>query len=85
MLDFSALLSKVLYTFAFVVFWFDYDLYVAFYVGFRNIVKKLTLKINQLKIKSHVLRDTLLFFFGFDATCQMCRLPLHHKTIDVWV
>ena len=39
MLDFSALLSKVLFTFAFVVFGLDYDLHVAFYVGFRNFRK----------------------------------------------
>ena len=39
MLDFSALLSKVLCAFAFVVFWLNYDLRVVFYVGFRNIVK----------------------------------------------
>ena len=39
MLDFSALLSKVLYAFAFVVFWLDYDLRVVFYVGFRNFRK----------------------------------------------
>jgi hypothetical protein len=39
MLDFSALLSKVLYAFAFVVFWINYDLYVVFYVGFCNLRK----------------------------------------------
>lgn len=39
MLDFSALLSKVLFTFAFVVFGLDYDLHVVFYVGFRNFRK----------------------------------------------
>ena len=39
MLDFSALLSKVLFAFAFVVFWLDYDLHVVFYVGFRNFRK----------------------------------------------
>ena len=39
MLDFSALLSKVLYAFAFVVFWLNYDLHVVFYVGFRNFRK----------------------------------------------
>ena len=35
-LDFSALLSNVLCAFAFIVFWLNYDLYVVFYVGFRN-------------------------------------------------
>ena len=39
MLDFSALLSKVLYAFAFVVFWFNYDLHAVLYVGFRNFRK----------------------------------------------
>jgi hypothetical protein len=39
MLDFSALLSKGLYAFAFVVFWLNYDLRVVFYVGFRNFRK----------------------------------------------
>ena len=39
MLDFSALLSKVLYAFAFVVFWLNYNLYVVFYVGFHNFRK----------------------------------------------
>ena len=39
MLDFSALLSKSLYTFLLVVFGLDYDLYVVFYVGFRNFRK----------------------------------------------
>ena len=39
MLDISALLSKVLFTFAFVVFGLDYDLHVVFYVGFRNFRK----------------------------------------------
>ena len=39
MLDFSALLPKVLYAFAFVVFWLNYDLRVVFYVGFRNFHK----------------------------------------------
>ena len=37
--NFSALLSKVLFTFAFVVFGFNYDLHVVFYVGFRNFRK----------------------------------------------
>ena len=49
MLDFSALLSKVLFTFAFVVFGLDYDLHVAFYVGFRNFCKTNT--DNHLKLK----------------------------------
>ena len=40
MLDFSALLSKVLFTFAFEVFGLDYDLQVVFYVGFHNFRKK---------------------------------------------
>ena len=31
--------SKVLYAFAFVVFWFNYDLRVVFCVGFRNFSK----------------------------------------------
>ena len=39
MLDFSALLSKALYAFVFVVFGLDYDLHVVFYVGFRNFCK----------------------------------------------
>ena len=39
MLDFSALLSKVLYTFAFVDFWVNYDRRVVFYVGFHNFRK----------------------------------------------
>lgn len=39
MLDFSALLSKVLYAFAFVVFWLNYDIHVVLYVGFRNFRK----------------------------------------------
>ena len=39
MLDFSALLSKVLCAFAFVVFWFNYNLYVVFYVAFVIFVK----------------------------------------------
>ena len=39
MLDFSDLLSKVLYTFAFVVLELDYCLHVVFYVGFRNFRK----------------------------------------------
>ena len=37
--DFSALLSKVLFAFALVVFWLNYDLQVALYVGFRNFRK----------------------------------------------
>ena len=32
MLDFSVLLSKGLFAFAFVVFWLNYDLHVVFYV-----------------------------------------------------
>ena len=51
MFIFSALLSKDLATFALVVFGLNYDLHVVFYVGFRNFRKKLTLIINQLKIK----------------------------------
>mgnify|MGYP003309720196 CR=1 FL=1 len=39
MLDFSAILSMYLYTFAPVVFGLNYTLHVVFYVGFRNIVK----------------------------------------------
>ena len=39
MLDFSALLWQDLYTFALVVFKLNYDLQVAFYVGFRNFRK----------------------------------------------
>ena len=49
MLDFSALLSKGLFTFVLAVFSLNYDLHVVFYVGFRNFRKKLTLIINQLK------------------------------------
>ena len=40
MLDFSALLSKVLFTFALVVFGLNYDLYVVFYVEFCNFRKR---------------------------------------------
>ncbi len=39
MLDFSALLSKDLYTFVLAVSWRNYDLHVVFYVGFRNFRK----------------------------------------------
>ena len=39
MLDFSALLSKDLYTFVLVVFGLNYDLHAVFYVGFRNFRK----------------------------------------------
>ena len=46
MLDFSALPSKVSYTFVLAVSWLNYDLHVVFYVGFRNFRKKITLKIN---------------------------------------
>ena len=55
MLDFSALLSKDLYALVQTVFWrLNYGLYVVFYVDFAIFVKKLTLKIDQLKIKSIV-------------------------------
>lgn len=40
MLDFSALLSKVLFTFVLVVFGLNYDLHVVLYVGFCNFRKK---------------------------------------------
>ena len=40
MLDFSALLSKDLYTFILAVSWLNYDLHVVFYVGFCNFRKK---------------------------------------------
>ena len=39
MLDLSSLLQKGLYAFVFVVFGLNYDLYVVFYVGFRNFRK----------------------------------------------
>ena len=39
MFAFSILLSKVLYAFVLVVFGLNYDLRVAFYVGFRNFRK----------------------------------------------
>ena len=39
MRDFSALHSKALYTFVLAVSWLNYDLYVVFYVGFRNFRK----------------------------------------------
>ena len=51
MLDFSALLSKALFTFAFVVFGLDYDLHVVFYVGFRNFRKKTNTDNQLVKIK----------------------------------
>ena len=38
-LDFSALLSKGLYTFLLAVSWINYDLYVVFYVEFSNFRK----------------------------------------------
>ena len=73
MLDFSALLPKDLFTFAFVVFWSNYNLHV----GFRNFCKKLTLKINQLKIKSPIIRQPL---FLFDAVVgeNLSQLRLHN-------
>ena len=61
MLDFSALLSKVLFAFAFVAFGLNYDLRVVFYVGFRNFRKNPILKINQFKIKRPLRKnDSLL-------------------------
>lgn len=39
MLDFSALLSKVLFTFVLVVFGLNYYLHVVLYVGFCNFRK----------------------------------------------
>ena len=61
-LDFSALLSKVLFTFAFVVFGLDYDLPVVFYVGFRNIVKTNT-ENQSVKNKKHSpKKDSLLLY-----------------------
>ena len=51
MLDFRAVLSKLLYTFYSSGNGFNHNLHIAFYVGFSNFRKKLTLKINQLKIK----------------------------------
>ena len=62
MLDFCALLSKGLCTFLLIVFELNYDLYVVFYVGFRLFSLKLTLKINQLKIKRPI-RVVSLFLY----------------------
>ena len=39
MLDFSILLLKDLYPFLLAVSWLNFDLYVVFYVGFRNLRK----------------------------------------------
>lgn len=51
MFNFSALLSKDLSTFVFVVSWLNYYLHVVFYVEFRNFRKKPALEISELKIK----------------------------------
>ena len=50
MLDFRAVLSKLLYTFYSSGNGLNHNLRVVFYVGFRNFSQKLTLKINQLKL-----------------------------------
>ena len=51
MLDFSALISKVLCTFILVVFGLYYDLHVVFYVGFRNFRKKNNAENQSVKTK----------------------------------
>ena len=51
-LYFSALLSKVLFTFALAVFWLNNDLHVVFYVGFRNF-RKTNTENQSVKNKKH--------------------------------
>ena len=67
MLDFRAVLSKLLYTFYSSGNGFNHNLHVVFYVGFRNFHKKQTLKINQLKIKRPVRKDDSCFFVVGDS------------------
>ena len=62
MLDFRTVLSKLLYTFYSSENGLNHDLHVVFYVGFRNFRKKLTLKINLLKIKNPILYGRLSLF-----------------------
>ena len=72
MFDFSALLSKVLYAFAFVVFWLNYDLRVVFYVGFRNFRKTNTENQSVKNKKTYPKLDSA--FFIKDVSSPQCTI-----------
>ena len=69
MLDFRAVLSKLLYTFYSSENGFNHDLRVVFYVGFSDFCKNST--DNQLVInKKAVLAGTDYFFMGLFCRCK---------------
>ena len=79
-LDFSALLSKGLYTFMLVVSWLNYDLRVVFYVGFRNWCKRNPKSFFCLNFWGHLIHSNLSFYFCCWLLALLYAEPIHCST-----